>query len=190
MRLILSLVTAAILTSGLTACAPVIVGGAASGGLMAADRRSSGAFVDDQTIELKAETKISRELGDKVHVNVTSYNRNVLLTGEAKDEASKAKAEAIAKGVETVSHVNNELAVGFISSISDRANDTYLTSKVKTRMVTENRFPANQVKVVTEASVVYLMGLVSKKEADDAVEITRSTEGVAKVVKMFEYIEK
>ncbi|MFM9913047.1 MAG: BON domain-containing protein [Methylophilaceae bacterium] len=190
MRLILSFATAAILASNLTACAPVIIGGAASGGLMAADRRSSGAFVDDQTIELKAESQISQQLGDKVHVNVTSYNRNVLLTGEAKDEASKAKTEAITKAVETVSRVNNELTVGFTSSISNRANDTYLTSKVKARMLAENRFPANQVKVVTEASVVYLMGLVTKKEADDATEITRSTEGVAKVVKMFEYIEK
>lgn len=189
MRLILTLVTVAVLTSNLTACAPVIVGGAASGGLMAADRRSSGAFVDDQTIELKAENQINTQLGDKIHVNVTSYNRNVLLSGEAKDDASKAKAEAIAKGVETVSHVNNELTVGFTSSISDRTNDAYLTSKVKARMLAENRFPANYVKVVTEASVVYLMGLVTKKEADDATEIARSTEGVTKVVKIFEYIK-
>ena len=189
MRIILTLVTVALLTSNLTACAPVIIGGAASGGLMAADRRSSGAFVDDQTIELKAGSRIATELGDKVHVNVTSYNRNVLLTGEAKDEVSKAKAESIAKAVETVVHVNNELTVGFVSSISDRANDVFLSSKVKARMVTENRFPANQVKVVTEASVVYLMGLVTKKEAEDATEIARSTEGVTKVVKIFEYIK-
>jgi osmotically-inducible protein OsmY len=189
MRFILTLPLLAILAGHLTACVPVVAGGAAGGALMATDRRSSGAFVDDQTIIIKAESRINTELGDKIHVNVTSYNRNVLLTGEAKDDASKAKAETIAKGIETVSHVSNELTVGFISSISDRAKDTYLTSKVKARMVSENRFPPNYVKVVTEASVVYLMGLVTQKEADDATEIARSTDGVTKVVKIFEYIK-
>lgn len=190
MRLILTLVTMTLLASGLTACAPVIVGGAASGGLMAADRRTSGAYVEDQGIELKAESQIDGQLKDKIHVNVISYNRNVLITGEAHDEASKSKAEAIVKSLENVRNVTNELVVGMLSSISTRANDAYLTSKVKARMVTENKFSANHVKVFTESSVVYLMGIVTKKEAEDAVEIARSTDGVTKVVKVFEYIEK
>jgi osmotically-inducible protein OsmY len=121
-------------------------------------------------------------------VNAASYNYNVLLTGEATDEETKSKAEAIAKTIPHVRNVTNELTVGMISTISNRTNDTYITSKVKTRMVSENRFPANYVKVVTEASVVYLMGLVTHKEADDATDIARSTEGVTKVVRVFEYI--
>ena len=190
MRLILTLITVAILSANLAACVPIVAGGAAGGGLMAADRRTSGAYVEDQALEIKSENRINTEIGDKIHANVTSFNRNVLITGEAHDEALKAKAESIVKGLENVRNVTNELAVGMISSISARTNDAYLTSKVKTRMVTENRFPANYVKVVTENSVVYLMGMVTRKEGDDAVDIARSTDGVTKVVKVFEYISE
>lgn len=188
MRLIMSLVGIAVVITSLAGCAPVVVGGAAAGGAMAADRRTSGAYVEDQSIEIKAETQIANQLGDKVHANVTSYNRNVLVTGEVHDEESKKKAEMIVKALENVRNVNNELVVGMISALSSRANDTYLTSKVKTRMLTENKFPANYVKVVTEDSVVFLMGMVTRKEAEQAVEIARNTEGVSKVVKVFEYV--
>jgi osmotically-inducible protein OsmY len=188
MRLFLYLITAVVLATNLSGCLPVVAGGAATGGIMAADRRSSGAFVDDKTIELKAENEIATQLQDKIHANAVSYNYNVLLTGEASDEETKSKAEALAKAIPHVRNVTNEIVVGLISSISSRASDSYITSKVKGRFLTENRFPANYVKVVTENSVVYLMGLVTHKEADDAVDIARSTEGVAQVVKVFEYL--
>lgn len=187
MRLVL-LVCAVIMTANLAGCVPVVAGGAAGGGLMAADRRTSGAYVEDQAIEFKAESRISGQIGEKIHVNVTSFNRNVLITGEAKDEESKQKAEVIVKGLENVRNVTNELVVGLISATSDRASDAYLTSKVKARMLSENRFPANYVKVVTENSTVFLMGMVTRKEADDAVDIARNTDGVKKVVKVFEYV--
>ena len=188
MRLLLSLITTIVLVTNLNGCVPVIAGSASTGGVMAADRRSSGAFIDDKGIELKAENQIATQLGDKIHVNAVSFNYNVLLTGEAKDEETKAKAEQIAKDVPHVRNVTNEIVVGLISSISARAGDSYLTSKVKTRFLTENRFPANYVKVVTEASSVFLIGIVTKKEADDATEIARTTEGVKQVVKVFEYL--
>jgi osmotically-inducible protein OsmY len=186
---VLSLGVAVIaLAGGLSACAPAVVGGAAAGGLMAADRRTSGAYVEDQGIELKAEKRIMERLGDKIHANVTSFNRNVLITGEAIDEATRKTAEDIVRGIENVRSVTNELIIGGASSMASRSNDAYLTSKVKTRMITENKFPANYVKVVTENGVVYLMGMVTRKEAEDAVEIARGTEGVQKVVKVFEYV--
>jgi len=188
MKLINQLLLAITICSALTGCVAVVAGGAAAGGAMAADRRSSGTYVDDEGIEWKALTEINNALGDKIHVNVTSYNRNVLLTGEAFDEAAKIKAESIAKDVQNVRNVTNELAVAPATSLTSRSNDSYLTSLVKAEMVKENRFPANYVKVVTENSVVYLMGMVTRKEAEDAVEIARSTDGVRKVVKVFEYV--
>ena len=188
MRLLNQLLLAAAVCSALSGCFPVVAGGAAAGGLAAADRRTSGAYVEDEGIEWKAQTQINDALGDNIHVNVTSYNRNVLLTGEAFDETAKGKAEAIAKSIDNVRNVTNELQVAGKSSLTSRSNDTLLTSKVKGQMLKENRFPANYVKVVTEKSVVYLMGMVTRQEAEMAVEIARNTDGVEKVVKVFEYV--
>ncbi len=188
MRLILTLIAVTLLAGNLSACAPVAVGAAASGGVMAADRRTSGAYVEDEAIEWKGLKQINDALGDKIHVNVTSFNSNVLLTGEAIDEASKQKAESVVKGIEHVRSVTNELVIAGASSITSRSNDSYLTTKVKTRMLSENKFPVNFVKVVTESATVYLMGMVTRKEAEDAVEIARGTDGVEKVVKVFEYV--
>ncbi len=175
-------------TAQLTACLPLVVGGAVAGGAVAADRRTSGFYVEDESIELKAVKKMETNLGEHAHVNVTSYNRNILLTGEVPDAAAKAKAEALIKEIENVRNITNEITLGPKSSLSSRSNDTYLTSKVKTKFVTENKFPANYVKVVTENSVVYLLGIVTKAEADAATEIASNTDGVAKVVKVFEYM--
>lgn len=175
-------------TTQVTACFPVVAGGAAAGGAIAADRRTSGIYVEDENIELKAVKKMETNLGENAHVNVTSYNRNVLLTGEVPDDAAKAKAEALLREIENIRAITNEIAVGPKSSIGSRSNDTYITSKVKTKFVTENQFPANYVKIVTENSVVYLLGIVNKAEADAAVEIARNTDGVSKVVKVFEYL--
>jgi osmotically-inducible protein OsmY len=184
------LVSAALLATQLSACAPVIVGGAATAGVVAADRRTSGTFLEDQSIELKAKKAIVDNIGAaNIDVSVTSFNRNVLLTGEAINEATKAKAETVAKTIENVRNITNEITVAEKSTFTESNNDAYITSKVKTRMLKENRFPANYVKVVTESGTVYLMGLVTKQEAEDAVDIARSTDGVEKVVKVFEYIE-
>ena len=176
-------------TAQLTACLPLLAGGAAAGGAVAADRRTSGYYVEDENIELKAVKKMETNLGEHAHVNVTSYNRNILLTGEVPDASAKAKAELLIKEIENVRTITNEIAVGTKSSLSSRSNDTYLTSKVKTKFVTENKFSANHVKVVTENSVVYLLGIVTKAEADDATTIASNTDGVAKVVKVFEYMQ-
>ena len=119
---------------------------------------------------------------------ITSFKGNVLLTGEVPDETAKTKAANLVKATESVRNVTNELVVGPKSTISSRANDAYLTSKIKTQFVSENRFQANFVKVVTENTTVYLLGYVTQKEANDAVDIARNTSGVSKVVKVFEYI--
>jgi osmotically-inducible protein OsmY len=184
----LKLILSAALISQITACVPIVVGGAAATGAMAADRRTSGIYVEDENIELKAIKKMETNLGEDAHVNVTSYNRNVLLTGEVPVAESKAKAESLVKEITNTRSITNEITVGPKSSIGSRSNDSYITSKVKAKFVTENKFPANYVKVVTENSVVYLLGIVTNNEADVAVEIARNTDGVTKVVKVFEYM--
>jgi osmotically-inducible protein OsmY len=173
----------------LNGCAPVIVGGAAATGVaVAEDRRTVGTMTEDETIELRASMRIADKLRDG-HVNVTSYNRMVLLTGEVPDANARANAERIARSVENVRSVVNELQVAGNSALSSRANDSYLTSKVKARFVDAQRFSALHVKVVTESNVVYLLGLVTRKEANDATEIARTTAGVQKVVRVFEYLD-
>ena len=156
---------------------------------MAADRRSSGAYIEDQEIELKASKAIDDSLKANVHANVTSFNRHVLITGEVSNDANKAKAESLVKPIQNVNSINNQLVVGSNTSIGSRSNDAYITSKVKTKFLTENKFPANYVKVVTENGTVFLMGLVTHKEGDDATEIARAVTDVKKVVKDFEYID-
>ncbi len=190
MRLIYLILLCATLSLSLGACAPAVVGGAAAGGLAAADRRTSGTYVEDEGIEWKSLTRISEALKDKIHINVTSFNRSVLLTGEAADEAARQKAESIAREVQNVRNVTNELTIGLPSSIASRSNDTYLTSLVKGNMIKDNagRFAPIHVKVITENAVVYLMGMVTRKEAEAATEIARNTSGVQKVVTVFEYV--
>lgn len=170
-------------------CAPVVVGGAAATGVMVAeDRRTVGTLTEDQGIEFKASSRIGGKVKD-AHLNVTSYNRMVLLTGEVSDAAARAEAEKIAQAVENVRGVYNELQVAGNSSLSARANDSYLTSKVKARFVDAQKFNPLHVKVVTENNVVYLMGLVRRQEANEATEIARTTGGVQKVVRVFEYLD-
>ena len=184
-----TLILVATLSTQLSACVPVVVGGAAAGGAMAADRRTSGTYIDDQAIELKAGKAIADSLKEKVHANVTSYNRQVLITGEVSDEANKKKAESLVRPIENVTGIKNYLEIAANTSIGSRTNDTYITSKVKANFLKENKFAANYVKVVTENGTVYLLGLVTHKEADDAVEIARSIGGVKAVVKVFEYMD-
>jgi len=168
-------------------CAPVIVGAGAAGALsMSEDRRSSGAQLDDQSIEWRSSSRIGERFGAKVHVNITSYNRNALLTGEVPDERTRTEVDKLVRAVPSVQATTNELAVAESTSLGSRTGDSFITSKIKTRFLDAAKFNALHVKVVTEAGVVYLLGTVTDKEADEAVEIARTTGGVRKVVKMFE----
>ena len=174
----------------LSGCVPLVIAGAAGGAaLVVADRRSVGAQTDDEAIELKMANNIGAGYGDRVHVNVTSYNGIVLLTGEVPTPELKRSIEEIAKSTAKVRSVTDELSVGPVSSIGSRTNDSYITSKVKARFVEANKFAPNHVKVITERQVVYLMGLVRRTEADAAAQIAATTSGVVRVVKLFEYID-
>lgn len=188
-RLLLATTLAALTLPLLQGCVPAVATGVGAGALMIADRRAGETYLADEAIEIRALNRISEKFGDKVHVNVTSYNMKVLLTGEVPDAGIKEDLEKAVAGVINVKGVTNELAVGAISSFSARSNDTYVTSKVKARFIEASKFRANHVKVVTEAGAVYLLGLVTRKEGDDAAEIARATAGVKKVVRVFEYIE-
>ena len=171
----------------LPGCAPLVVGAGAAGALsMSEDRRSSGAQLDDQSIEWRSSSRIGERFGAKVHVNVTSYNRNALLTGEVPDERTRTEVDKLVRAVPSVQATTNELAVAESTSLGSRTGDSFITSKIKTRFLDAAKFNALHVKVVTEAGVVYLLGTVTDKEADEAVEIARTTGGVRKVVKMFE----
>ena len=169
-------------------CVGAAVVGAGAGALMVVDRRASETYIADQGLELRANSRISEKYGDKVHVNATSYNRMMLLTGEVPTAEIKADVEKIAAGVTDVKSISNELAIAGPSSFGVRSNDSYITSKVKARFIDAGKFSANVVKVVTEAGVVFLLGIVTQAEADAAVDIARTTGGVLKVVRVFEII--
>jgi osmotically-inducible protein OsmY len=172
----------------LEGCVPLVVGGVAATAAVATDRRSTGTQLDDELIEDKSVAAILERYGRSVHVNVTSYNGIVLLTGEVPDENTKQGVVDIARGWPKVRGVQNDLVVAPLSDLSARSNDTFITSKVKARFVEANRFQINHVKVVTERGVVYLMGVVRRDEGDAAADIARTTSGVQRVVKLFDYI--
>lgn len=153
------------------------------------DRRTSATQLEDSGIERKVGNRIEEKFGTEVHYDVVSFNRYVLLLGEVPTQQAKDQIGALALGVENVRNVQNEMVVGQATSSATRANDAYLTSKVKTRLATASKVTPARVKVVTEDSVVYLMGLVTHKEADEAAEIASTTGGVRKVVKVFEYTD-
>lgn len=187
--LLRSLLLALVAGTTLSACAPLLIGGAIWGGTMVVtDRRTSGTQLDDQSIELKSIRRISDVIGDRGHVNVTSYSRLVLLTGEVPTEADKAAVEQAVARIDNVRSIVNELTLTSPSSLSGRSNDTLLTSKVKASMVDAKDIQANAFKVVTERSVVYLMGRVSERESDRAADVARGVSGVQKVVKVFEVV--
>jgi len=172
----------------LQGCAPALIGaGGVAAVASAEDRRTTGTQVEDEGIELRAGNRLGERFGDKAHLNVTAFNRWVLLTGEVPDEAARAEAEKLVAAVPNVRGVSNEAQVAGVSSLTSRASDSFITSKVKARFVDARKFNPVHVKVVTEAGVVYLLGVVTEKEADDAVEVARTTGGVRKVVKIFEY---
>ena len=183
----------ALLLPALSGCevfvAAGIVTGVGTGLAVSEDRRTSGTFVEDEGIEIKSAKFIREKLGANVHVNVTSFNRNVLLTGEAPTGAMKKEVENLVMGISNVRNVTNEITVANVSTLISRSNDMVITTKVKGRFLDGGRFQINHVKVVTENGVVYLLGLVKRQEAESASEIASSTSGVLKVVKVFEYLD-
>lgn len=179
---------AAALVPMLQGCFPVVATGVSAGAAMVSDRRTSGTYVEDEGIEWKVSSRIRGRFGNSVHVNVTSYNRNVLLTGEAPNDTVRAELDGIVAGVEHVRGVINEVVVGPNSTLTARGNDALITSNVKARFVDAQRFSAHNIKVVTEANVVFLLGIVTRAEADAAAEVARTSQGVRKVVRVFEYI--
>lgn len=175
----------------LSGCALVAATGVAAGTGVAVseDRRTAGTMVQDETIEFKSNRRIQEKFGRKVHVEVTSFNQRVLLTGEASSAGVKNDIEDIVRAVEGVRDVTNKIMVGEVRPLTARSHDALITSKVKARFVNEGIFQANHVKVVTEDGVVYLLGMVDREEAENAVKITKSTSGVLKVVQVFEYLD-
>ncbi len=171
----------------LQGCIEMAVVGAGAAALSHFDRRATGAQIDDEGIELRATNRVSERFGDKVHVNITSYNRSVLVTGEVPNEQAKTEIEKIITATPHVRSVTNDLQVAAGTALSSRAIDATITGKVKARFLDANRFNPLLVKVVTENAVVYLMGIVTESEANQAVEVARTTGGVRKVVKVFEY---
>jgi osmotically-inducible protein OsmY len=172
-------------------CAAAVVTGAAAGAAAIYDRRTTGTFIDDEFIELKAIDAIGndQELHEQAHLNVTSFNNIVLLTGETPNEALRERTAELVRNLPKVRKVHNEIVVAAPSSMLSRTGDTWITGKVKTGLLNAHQLDAARVKVVTENGVVYLMGLVTRQEADAATDVTRQVDGVQRVVKVFEYID-
>jgi osmotically-inducible protein OsmY len=183
----LALAAAVALAGQLAGCIPLVVGAVGAGVYGATDRRSLGAQADDKVIAVRADSRINDALSDRAHVNVNSFNRKVLLTGEVPDQASKDKAVAVAKGVDNVASVVDDLEIAGMTPVSSRNNDAYITTKVKAELVTK-KVPPNTISVVTEKRIVYLMGRVTQAEGDSAAEAAATVSNVAKVVKVFDYI--
>ena len=183
-RVMLVLLTLAPVLGG---CIAAVVGAGAAGAMVATDRRSSGAYADDESIEWKTSLAIRDKFGDKVHVNVTSFNRIVLLTGEVPTEEMRQEIQKIAQGTKSVRDVRNEIALDKPTALQSWTDDSYITSKVMANMLGNEHVNQYYVKVVTENGVVYLMGLVTRKEGEAAAEVAANTSGVKRVVKVFEY---
>jgi len=189
-RVMLASLAAAAVLSSLSACAPLMVGGAVMGSLVAIDRRTTGIQIEDEGIELRTAQGLRQNLSAGAHVNVTSYNRMVLLTGEVGSAAEKERAERLAKSQENVNSVVNDLAIEPASSLTQRSKDIVITGQVKALLIDAKDLQSNAFKIVVERGVVYLMGRVTNREAQRASEIARSTSigGVVKVVRVFDII--
>jgi osmotically-inducible protein OsmY len=181
---------AASLAGALSACAPLVVGGVAVGALVAVDRRSSGVQLDDEGIELRAASRLRDVIDSRSHINITSYNRQVLLTGEAPTQQAKQAIEQVVSGVENVRGIVNEIAVMPATTLTQRSADALITGKVRASIVDDRELYVGAYKVVTERGVVYLMGRVTQREADRATQVARSISGVARVVRIFDIIDE
>lgn len=177
-------------TLSLQACVPLIAGGAGVGAMVASDRRTSGAYLEDENIEWKTSQRLTDRFGERIHVNATSYNRNLLLTGEVPNEATKQAVQEEAMKVPNLRALTNEVRIAPISTFGSRSHDALTTSQVKARFIDQGTFGFEHVKVVTEAGTVFLMGMVTPREADAATEIARTTQGVRRVVRVFEFISE
>lgn len=191
-RLAIAFASGAILVAGLSGCVPLVVGGAAAMGvgMVATDRRSSGAQLDDQGIELRAAARVREIANDNMYVSVTSYNRQVLLTGAVGNEADRRRVEEVVQRVDNVRSVVNELTIGQPSTFQDRSNDVFISGKIKASLLDAKDIFANSFKVVTERGVVYLMGIATRRETDRATEIARGISGVQKVVRVVEIVSE
>jgi osmotically-inducible protein OsmY len=187
--LAISLLCAA-MGASLSGCIALVAGGAVTGTLAATDRRTLGALTEDRAIEVKGAIKANNVVGDAGHININSYNRRALLTGEVRDEAMKQAVEREIRGIDGVINVINELEIAGPSTYTSRTNDALLTTKVKASLVDMKEISANSYQVVTERGVVYLMGRVTQREGTIGADVTRGVSGVAKVVKLFEYISE
>lgn len=180
---------AALLALALQGCGIAVIGATGTAAAAIVERRTTSAIYQDESLALHIGERISERFGSLTHVNVTPYNRVILLTGEAPDEATRQAVEAIVRDIANVRGIVNEIRVAPASSLAERANDSLITTRVKARFADADKFHPVHVKVVTEAGVVYLLGMVTEREASDAVEIARTTGGVVKVVKMFTYCQ-
>lgn len=186
-----ALLAAVLLAGGLSACVPLVVGGAAVGTMVVAvDRRTSGAQLEDEGIELRASNQLFGMYGERAHVNVTSYNRQVLLSGEVPNEADRQRVQQTVSGVDNVRSVVNELAITDSPTLSQRTSDLVLSGRVKAGFIDHQELSSQAFKVVAERGTIYLMGRVTKREADLATEIARTTSGVKAVVRIFDYISE
>lgn len=189
-RACLASVLAASLAVALSGCAPAVLGGAVIGSMVALDRRTSGSQLEDEGIELRSASRIREQLGERVHVNIASYNRQVLLTGEVPNDKDRQQVELIVSKVDNVRAIVNELAVLGNTTFSQRSSDALVTGRVKAGFIDAKDLYAGAFKVVTERGVTYLMGRVSQREATRATDIARSTTGVQKVVRILEIISE
>jgi osmotically-inducible protein OsmY len=183
-----ALAFAALCVLQLSACVPLAITAVGGSAMVATDRRTTGTQVDDEIIEDKIAASMQERYKNEAHINVTSYNGHVLLTGEVPTAAIKSDVAEMTRTTAKVKSVQDDLVVGPVSDLSRRTDDTFITSKVKTRFIEASKFQINHVKVVTERGVVYLMGIVRHDEGDAAAEIARTTSGVQRVVKLFEYM--
>lgn len=176
----------------LQGCAAVVVGGAATGANVAHDKRTTGTFIEDEAIELKSLKALyaDEEINKQTHINITSFNTIVLISGEAPTEELRKRIVEIVRNIDKVTHVHDELSIAGPSSLMSRSGDTLITTKVKTKLIAEKNLDGTHVKVVTENGVVYLMGLVTREDGEKATEIARQTGGVQKVVKLFQYVQR
>jgi osmotically-inducible protein OsmY len=182
------LLAVAAITGALSGCAPLLVGGAAVGAMVTFDRRTSGAQLEDEAIELRGASRLRDAFGERAHINITSYNRQVLLTGEVANDAAKQTAEQIVSRVDNVRGIVNELAVMPSTTLAQRSQDTLVTGKVKASIIDDRNLSISAFKVVTERGAVYLMGRVTQPEADRATQLARTISGVQRVVRIFETI--
>lgn len=190
LKLALAIATLLAALPALQGCVPALVTGAAVGVMSAHDRRSTGTQTDDETIEWKAALRVPDQYKNFSHVNFTAFNKRLLITGEVPNAEVKAVIEAEARKVDGVREVYNELGVGPVSSLGNRSNDSFITSKLKARLVDSNQISANHIKVVTERGIAHLLGIVSEREAKVAVAVARTTSGVLKVVNLLEVIDE